>query len=100
MDGVPMVGEISAIEPQAKFSNGKIDLFWIPINSDGKAKIYLSTTNNFKNGGKDNYQLMKELDVKDWHTTVDVTNLPSKFYKVVIEMPYNTLNRWIWNTEK
>ena len=61
----------------------------------GMAKIWLATTNNFKLGDKDEYRLMKEVSVAGGKTTVDVNNIPSSFYKVVLEMPYNSLNRWI-----
>ena len=95
VDGVPMLGEISAINPTARIKNDTLTVKWIPINAEGKAKIWLSTSNNFKKEGKEDYQLVKEVNVKDWQTQIDVSQLKSDFYKVVIEMPYNTLNRWV-----
>jgi predicted AlkP superfamily pyrophosphatase or phosphodiesterase len=95
MDGVPMIGELSAINLTAKLSDGKVNLHWIPIQEKGKAKIWLSTTNDFKTGKKEEYKLMKEVDIKDWQTTIDVSAMPSEFYKIVLEMPHNTLNLWI-----
>ena len=65
------------------------------MTKKGKAKIWLATTNNFETGGKDNYQLIKQVAVNAEKATIDVSKLPSQFYKIVLEMPYNTLNRWI-----
>ncbi|WP_435357343.1 alkaline phosphatase family protein [Emticicia sp. SJ17W-69] len=95
IDGVSLTGKTSAILPKATFKDGKIDLSWKAIDKKGKAKIWLTTTNNFKTGEKDKYQLMNEVAVESEKTTIDVSKIPSSFYKIVIEMPYNILNRWI-----
>ena len=34
------------------------------MNKEGKAKIWLATTNNFKTGGKDDYKLMTEVQLQ------------------------------------
>ena len=95
IDGIPMLGEISAINPTARIKNDTLTVKWIPINGQGKTKIWLSTSNNFKKQGKEDYQLIKEVNVKDGQTQIDISQLKSNYYKVVIEMPNNTLNRWI-----
>ncbi|MNQ18649.1 phosphoglyceromutase [compost metagenome] len=95
IDGVPMIGELSAINLSLKIKDNKLTVQWTPLTETGKAKIWISTTNDFKTGGTDRYQLVKEMDLKDWQTEIDISTMPSQFYKVVIEMPNNTLNRWI-----
>ncbi|MES2519143.1 MAG: alkaline phosphatase family protein [Bacteroidota bacterium] len=95
IDGVPMLGELSAINLEAEIKKDKLLVRWTPLNKNGKAKIWVSTSNDFKAGKKDHYQLMKEIDVKDWRTEIPLDDLKSDFYKIVLEMPYNTLNRWI-----
>ena len=70
-------------------------LEWNVIDKNGTARIWLTTTNHFKTGGKDDYKLMAEVPVPAGNTKINVKNIPSDFYKVVIEMPYNSLNRWI-----
>ncbi len=95
IDGIPLTGKISAISPEVTLKDGSIDLTWKAIDKKGKAKIWLATTNNFETGGKDTYQLIKQVAVDTEKATIDVSKLPSQFYKIVIEMPYNTLNRWI-----
>jgi hypothetical protein len=95
IDGVPMIGNLSAINPSLQIKENKLIVKWTPLNEKGKAKIWLATTNNFKIGAIDDYKLVKEMDVKDWQTEIDIATMKSNFYKVVIEMPDNTLNRWI-----
>ena len=95
LDGVPMIGKVSAINSYAKLEGNKLVVTWSPIDNEGMAKIWIATTNNFKTGGTDDYKLVKEVKVDEWHTEIDVTNMKSDFYKIVIEMPHNTLNRWV-----
>jgi predicted AlkP superfamily pyrophosphatase or phosphodiesterase len=99
IDGIPMIGELSAMNPTVRFKNDTLTVQWIPINEQGKAKIWLSTKNDFKKNGKEVYTLVSEVAVKDWQTKIDVSKLKSDFYKVVIEMPFNTLNRWLTISE-
>lgn len=95
IDGVPLIGKVSAVQPTAQFNNGKIDLTWKAIDKKGQAKIWLSTSNDFKTGKTDNYVLIKKVPVDAEKATIDVSPYTSSFYKVVLEMPHNTLNRWV-----
>jgi hypothetical protein len=95
IDGIPLTGNVSASDATAIKIGNVLEVKWRPINKTGKAKIWLTTTNRFKESGKDNYRLVKEVPVASGSTTIDVKSIPSYFYKVAIEMPYNYLNRWI-----
>ncbi len=95
IDGVPVIGKLSATDPQATIHNNIINVKWKVQRKEGMAKVWLATTNNFKTGGKDNYQLVKTVPVANGKVSIDVKKYPSGFYKVVMEMPYNFLNRWI-----
>ncbi len=95
VDGVSFVGKISASNLTATFSDGRIKINWLVHNTKGVAKVWLATTNNFKAGGEDEYKLMSEVPVRNGSAILDVTIMPSKFYKLVVEMRYNILNRWI-----
>jgi hypothetical protein len=95
IDGIPLTGKLSGTDATAKLVNGKIEIKWTAISKDGKAKIWLSTTNNFKTGGKDDYRLVTEVPVAKASAKIDVKETPSDFYKIVIEMPHNFLNRWV-----
>lgn len=95
VDGTSFIGTISANEPTAKLENGKITINWNAVIKKGNVKIWLTTTNNFKTGGKDDYKMVAEVPVKSEQAIIDVSNMPSAFYKIVIETPTNILNRWI-----
>jgi len=95
IDGAPLTGKVSAVQPTAQFKDGKIDLTWKSIDKKGQAKIWLSTTNYFQTGKTDNYVLIKKVPVNAEKATIDVSPYTSSFYKVVLEMPNNTLNRWV-----
>ncbi|HEV3251957.1 MAG TPA: alkaline phosphatase family protein, partial [Puia sp.] len=69
---------------------------WKPLDETGKIKIWLATTNNFKYGGEDIYHLMAEPLVSDGSVSLDLGPYPSAFYKVVLEAPFNVVNRWVF----
>lgn len=95
IDGVPFIGKISIAQPAAFYQNGKIKLSWQTLQPKGKVKVWVATTDNFKAGGKDGYKLMKEVDLKDEKATINVHQLTSNFYKIVLEAPLNTVNKWV-----
>lgn len=95
LDGVSLTGKISATDANAAIENEKLTITWTPVNNTGKAGIWLTTTNNFKTGRKDEYKLVASVPVSSGKAIVDIKKIPSTFYKVAIEMPYNTLNRWV-----
>ena len=112
IDGIPLTGKLSATNANAELMNDAIEVKWNVINKEarpparagtdgddrvglGKAKIWLATSNNFKTGDRDDYKLMAEVPVANGKATISVKDMPSDFYKIVIEAPYNFLNRWI-----
>lgn len=95
IDGVSLTGKISATNAKAKLVNNIIEISWDVIDKMGVAKIWITTTNQFKEGGKDEYKLLKQVPVVNGKSIIDVSSMPSNFYKVVIELPYNILNRWV-----
>jgi predicted AlkP superfamily pyrophosphatase or phosphodiesterase len=95
IDGVSLTGNLSATDAKAFLGKGKILVQWKVMDKKGKAKIWLATTNNFKTGGRDEYKLMGEVPVAKGEATIDVNQVPSSFYKIVVETPHNFLNRWI-----
>ncbi len=95
VDGISLTGKLSGTKPTAVLENKLIQVAWKVADPAGQAKIWVSTTNHFKEGGKDTYTLVKQVPVASVMATIDVSKMPSKFYKVAIEMPYNFLNRWV-----
>lgn len=95
LDGIPLTGKLSITDPTASKEAGNINVSWKAMNPEGTVKIWLSTTNHFEIGQRDRYLLMDELPVKTGIATLDVSKLPTGFYKIVLEGRYNTLNRWV-----
>ncbi len=95
LDGIALFGPVSLASPQAHHFQDKLDITWIPLEQEGEVKIYLSTTNKIKEGGKDEYQPLGTFPLKDKHAVVSVKEWPSSFYKLVLEGPHNTVNRWV-----
>ena len=95
IDGVSLTGKLSATNAEAGLNNGIINIKWKVQDAGGIVKVWLATSNAFKLGGNDTYQLIKEVSVANGETSVDVKKYPSDFYKIVLEMPYNFLNCWV-----
>ncbi|GAB4035937.1 alkaline phosphatase family protein [Spirosoma gilvum] len=95
LDGVPLTGKVSIAEPQARKEAGRLLLNWKAIDKEGTVKVWVSTTNHFEEGKRDQYSLLAEVAANAEAATLDVPNLPKGFVKVVLEGKHNSLNRWI-----
>lgn len=95
VDGIPMIGKVAIANPSANFIQGNIDVKWFALQDTGKVKIWVTTTNHFRTGGKDEYRLLAEVPIQSRHALLDVSKLPSAFYKIVFETSANTVNRWL-----
>jgi hypothetical protein len=85
---------VSAILPEVKLLDKQLEVSWKALEKQGKMKVWLSTTNHFEEGGEDQYQLIGTADLTQEHLIIK--DIPaSSFYKIVLESPHNTLNRWI-----
>ncbi len=98
LDGVPLMGDISIANPSVNYFQGKVDITWVPLNSTGKLNIWGSLTNDKKIGGKDHYKLLGTFAVDSGHAVIPIDDF-SGFYKIVLEAPYNTVNRWFISRE-
>lgn len=94
IDGVSLTGKISAVNAKAVWKDGTILVEWKAINPKGNAKIWVTETNQFGEGGTDKYTLVGTVPVAaeqfKWKPSGN-----AKFYKIVIESPHNFLNRWL-----
>ncbi|HTQ26885.1 MAG TPA: alkaline phosphatase family protein [Puia sp.] len=95
IDGVSLLDDISIAKPAASLENGMVKVSWKALDPRGKVKIWLTTTNRFKEGGVDDYRLIREVATEQESYTFSVRDTPSPFYKIVLEGPRNSLNRWI-----
>ncbi len=95
IDGISITGPLSATNFTAKEEGGKIYLSWKPESKKGAAKIWMTTTNNFKTGGNDQYTLIKTVRLADGKAVIEMPSEPSAIYKIVLETPHHFMNRWI-----
>ncbi len=93
-DGIPLIGKVSIADVRLNHFQNNIDISWKALDTSGKVKIWVSTTNHFKEGKPDTYQLMGEVPVNNEHVVIDVSNAKSSFYKIVLEGLYNSVNKW------
>lgn len=95
LDGVSFLGNAEAIHLKATKSGELIDLSWKAIADQGKARIWLSTTNKFQYGGEDLYFYIGEVDLSKEEAHFNIGMSETDLYKIVLETPHHYLNAWI-----
>jgi hypothetical protein len=95
VDGTSFIGKIGATDPSSIIKGDRLIAGWKKTDEKGNAKIWLATTNNYKTGAKDEYTLMETVPLQQQKAVLNISKVPSGFYKVVVETPSNYLNRWI-----
>ena len=100
VDGVSLIGKLGASNLKAVYEDGSLKLNWKKKTNTGNAKVWLARTNNFETGEPDEYKLLGEVPLAAEKAEFKVKESPDGFYKVVLENPYNTLNRWIVADQK
>ncbi len=95
IDGVPLNEQLSLANARAVLKNNSLQLTWDVIHKKGKVKVWAATENQFKKGKDDNYIVLGETKVKNGSLKIDVSHIPSDFYKLVIEGKYNHVNTWV-----
>lgn len=97
LDGIPLIGDVSISDADAVFNEEEqtIELTWTAWEDDGSVRILITTTNEFQNGGEDTYELAAEVPLSDGSVSLDVSEMPSNFYKIALEARHNTVNSWV-----
>lgn len=95
LDGVPFVGPVSIANLKAVPQGNQLVLTWDVLDPAGMVEIFVSTTNHFKTGGIDAYQLLAKTKAADGRLVLDVSKLPSSFYKIRAKAPHNEANTWV-----
>ena len=95
LDGTPFIGDVSASNFKAKLEDITLSLSWNSLSDGEKGKVWISYTNDFKTGGKDQYEELGEVELDEGSTTFDLASQDSSFMKVVLETPSGFLNYWI-----
>ena len=95
IDGVPFIGPVSIANMKADRKGDKIVVTWEAIDPSGKVIVQISTTNNFYEGGKDEYETISETEVANGKYIIDISKMNSSFYKILLKAPNNWTNRWV-----
>jgi len=95
IDGIPLFGKISVTAATASLNDGKLKISWKAVDKKSNAKIWISTSNHFKEGGEDDYHLAATVPLAKEKIEIEVKDFASSFYKIVIEAPDNMLNIWV-----
>lgn len=94
IDGTPLTGRLSFVNSTLKKDAGQLELTWKAVEKEGNVKVWLTTSNAFEQGKADRYLLMDEVPVANEKVRIDVSKIPSKLYKVVLEAKHNVQNKW------
>ncbi len=95
IDGVPLAGEISVANATTEMVEGNLKLSWKAYHPEETLNIWMSTTNNFKKGEKDQYKLVQKIKSGEENMLIPIKNQVNNFYKIVIQGKYNTVNTWV-----
>lgn len=96
LDGVPFIGSVSASDLKVERSADEtITLTWKARSDGGTAKVWVATTNEFRDGGTDRYVLLDQVELAEERAVVSLPASRSGFYKVVLETPDVHLNYWL-----
>ena len=95
LDGVSFIGELDAADLKAELKQGEIHMYWKPYSKGESGRVWLSTTNNFKEGGLDNYWYIADVQLEEGKAAFSLQGIESKIYKVVLETPNGYLNYWV-----
>lgn len=98
VDGVSFIGPIDLSNLRAEKKVDRVVLKWTNLNKDNNvnAEIFVSETNNFKTGGKDEYRKVGEAPVSQ--ETFDF-ELDGTFHKILLKTPRQYANVWITDTK-
>lgn len=98
LDGVPLIGNVSLIQPEISLSNDTLVIQWKALDNRGNVTVWLSTTNLFPVGLKDDYQFVCSVPIENQRAQFNVKDYPilSQFYtyKIILEGQFNSVNRW------
>ncbi len=96
LDGIPFTGDISIANLKAHRKRHTITLTWDVFNPGGDARIMVTTTDNFKNGGRDEYVSAGTAKVSNgrFRYKIPASDTGKSFFKIRVETPSNMATVW------
>lgn len=98
LDGAGLLGEAFASHLSGELDGKSLKLSWKSYSSKAKAKIWATSTNQFKYGETDIYRLIGEVSLADQEDVMDL-KIQYENLKVVMELPNGFINVWVTNKE-
>jgi len=93
-EGAPFIGELSIANVKATKEGGQINITWDNYDNS-QVDIYLSVTNNFKNGETDDWIKVGKVEASQRKFVFDASGQPSNFYKFSLRGKHNMLPVWV-----
>lgn len=99
IDGTSFINPVAISNLEVEQVGNKVVLNWKSYGKNQKVEVFVSTTNNFKEGKKDEYVKVFRTKSKEESAEIDLADMPSDFYKILVKTKMNSLNKWIVNAE-
>lgn len=93
-DGVSFIGEYDISNLRVFKYDNKAILKWDSTNNDETVSVYMASTNNFKDGGADNWVKIGEVPAKKGTYTAEFPD-GNSFYKFEVVSPNTHLTKWL-----
>ena len=94
-DGVSLIRPVDVINLKVKKEKRNLLLTWKSLSNNTNGNLYISSSNNFKSGGKDSYKHIASISLKKEQATIPLNKIPKGFCKLILETPNTVLNTWI-----
>jgi len=95
LDGMPFIGELSFVNPIFGYNNDSLRVQWEPVTDAGNLLVWISTSNHFKTGSRDQYVLLGTVPASAQKGSFYLSRQSSGFYKIVLEGDHNSSNYWV-----
>lgn len=97
LDGVSLLGEVSAIDLSGKIEGGRLKINWKNFGKKQVGKAWITFGNQFRYGNTDEYKILGEVNLIDEYAEFDISAYEFQNAKVVLETPTGFLNYWVKN---
>lgn len=97
VDGVSLLTDVKAFGLKAGLKENNLKVTWETAGPTGNedGEIYISTTNNFRHGGRDDYQYLGKTKLTNEKFSAQLPKNDSQFYKVILKTDSGVINTWI-----
>jgi predicted AlkP superfamily pyrophosphatase or phosphodiesterase len=100
VDGVPFVGPVDLSDVNAQQNDNNTTVKWTNLSKDSDeiVEIFVSTTNNFKDGGTDDYKKVGEAPLSQ--ESFEIASDGSNFQKILLKTSRQYANAWAGGREQ